>query len=46
MSSIAPLVGLLFYAVILFLFDWVIRVAVRHAIQDADRRRGAGPPAP
>jgi hypothetical protein len=40
---------LVFWLVGLLIAYWVIRLAVRHAIQDADRRRPAppaGPPAP
>lgn len=32
----------LFYALSLFVLYWVIRLAVRHAIQDADKRRSRG----
>jgi cytochrome c biogenesis protein CcdA len=39
MSGIGPLVVLLVYAVGLAILYWVIRLAVRHAIKDADDRR-------
>ena len=32
----------LFYALSLFVLYWAIRLAVRHAIQDADKRRLRG----
>jgi len=36
------LAAVLFYALSLFVLYWVIRLAVRHAIQDADKRRSRG----
>ena len=38
-SSVAVV---LFYALSLFVLYWVIRLAVRHAIQDIDKRRSRG----
>jgi hypothetical protein len=42
----AVVAALVFYAVGLLLLYWVIRLAVRGAIEDADRRRGARGPRP
>jgi hypothetical protein len=39
MSGIGSLLGLVFYAVGFLLLYFVVRLAVRHAIQDADERR-------
>ncbi|MCW3844548.1 hypothetical protein ONA70_31160 [Micromonospora yasonensis] len=38
----ALLAAVPFYALSLFVLYWVIRLAVRHAIQDADKRRRGG----
>ncbi|MFE9689848.1 hypothetical protein [Micromonospora sp. NPDC005806] len=35
----ASIAAVLFYVLILLVLYWVIRLAVRHAIQDADKRR-------
>jgi hypothetical protein len=44
MGSIGPIVvTLLIYAVVLYALYWVIRLAVRHAINDT-RRDASGPP--
>jgi hypothetical protein len=44
MNSIGPIVlTLLVYGVVLYALYWVIRLAVRHAINDT-RRGGSGPP--
>ncbi|MDT5025460.1 MAG: hypothetical protein QOE61_1886 [Micromonosporaceae bacterium] len=44
MSNFAPfLYTLVVYAVLLYALYWVIRVAVRHAINDT-RRSASGPP--
>jgi hypothetical protein len=39
-SFAGPLLSILALALILAGFYWVIRLAVRHAIKDADERRG------
>jgi hypothetical protein len=39
MSDLVVLLPLIGYAVALVVFYWVIRLAVRHAIRDADERR-------
>ncbi|MGR6321682.1 hypothetical protein Q2K19_17285 [Micromonospora soli] len=38
----AALAAVLLYALGLFVLYWVIRLAVRHAIEDADGRRRGG----
>ena len=38
-SALASLLGLLFTAIALYGFYWVIRLAVRDGMLDADRRR-------
>ncbi|MEV6811016.1 hypothetical protein [Micromonospora sp. NPDC051296] len=38
----AVLTALLVYPLSLFVLYWVIRLAVRHAIEDADKRRRGG----
>ncbi len=42
-SPLASLLGLLFTAVALYGFYWVIRLAVRDGMLDADRRRRRDP---
>jgi hypothetical protein len=47
-SALASLLGLLFTAIALYGFYWVIRLAVRDGLLEADRRkaRGLGPAGP
>ncbi len=39
----AAVVMILVWGLVLLVLYWVIRLAVRHAIEDADRRRGQSP---
>jgi len=47
-SALASFLGLVFTAIALYGFYWVIRLAVRDAILEADRKRarGEGPAGP
>ena len=47
-SALASFLGLLFTAIALYGFYWVIRLAVRDGMLEADRRkaRGLGPAGP
>ena len=45
MNGAGVLVALVVYALIAYGLYWLIRLGVRHGIQDADRRRPAPPAA-
>ena len=48
MASLGPLVAIMLWVfgpvIGLMIFYWIIRLAVRHGIEDATRRRGQLPP--
>ena len=45
-SALASVLGLIFTAIALYGFYWVIRLAVRDGMLEADRRRSRELPAP